>query len=130
LESGSSGLRASAHGTTAGRGARYTRNCRILVDGLRELGFVTLLPDELQAPIIVTVHAPGHPAYDFKRFYAGAKQRGFILYPGKLTEVETFRVGCIGAIDANEMRSVVSAVAMTLKDLGIKSVAPTIQRAA
>ena len=63
----------------------------------------------MQAPIIVTFHAPAHPAYDFKRFYAAAKARGFILYPGKLTEVETFRVGCIGAIGRNEMRQAVQA---------------------
>jgi hypothetical protein len=62
------------------------------------LGFKPFLRPEVQAPIIVTFHAPAHPAYDFKRFYEGAKARGFILYPGKLTQVETFRVGCIGAI--------------------------------
>jgi 2-aminoethylphosphonate-pyruvate transaminase len=78
----------------------------------------------VQAPIIVTSHAPADPAYEFKAFYAKTRDRGYILYPGKLTQVETFRVGCIGAIDANEMRNVVSAVAETLKDMGIKQVAP------
>jgi 2-aminoethylphosphonate-pyruvate transaminase len=52
------------------------------------------------------------------------KARGYILYPGKLTKVETFRVGCIGAIDANEMRNVVSAVAEALKEMGVKQVTP------
>jgi 2-aminoethylphosphonate-pyruvate transaminase len=56
-----------------------------------------------QAPIIVTFHAPAHPAYDFKRFYKAPSARGFMLYPGKLTQVETFRVGCIGAIGRLEM---------------------------
>jgi aspartate aminotransferase-like enzyme len=70
-------------------------------------------------PIIVTFHAPAHPAYDFKRFYEGAKARGFMLYPGKLTQVETFRVGCIGAIGRNEMRQAVDAVADTLREMGI-----------
>ena len=56
------------------------------------------------------------------------RDRGYILYPGKLTQVETFRVGCIGAIDANEMRNVVSAVAATLKDMGIARVAPVESR--
>jgi 2-aminoethylphosphonate-pyruvate transaminase len=78
----------------------------------------------VQAPIIVTFHAPTDPAYEFKRFYAAARARGYILYPGKLTQVETFRVGCIGAIDANEMRNVVGAVGATLKELGISTVAP------
>ena len=83
------------------------------------LGFKPFLHPEVQAPIIVTVHAPAHPHYDFKRFYEGAKRHGFILYPGKLTEVETFRVGCIGAIGRNEMTQAVNAVAETLREMGI-----------
>jgi 2-aminoethylphosphonate-pyruvate transaminase len=98
---------------------RYTDNYLTLVDGLTRLGLRPFLRPELQAPIIVTWHAPQHPAYDFKRFYAAAKQRGFILYPGKLTEVETFRVGCIGAIGRNEMQQAVNAVADTLREMGI-----------
>jgi 2-aminoethylphosphonate-pyruvate transaminase len=84
----------------------------------------------VQAPIIVTFHAPSHPAYEFKDFYARVRARGYILYPGKLTQVETFRVGCIGAIDANEMRNVVSAVGEVLRETGIggDSVAPASPR--
>jgi 2-aminoethylphosphonate-pyruvate transaminase len=104
--------------------ARYTDNCRTLVDGMARLGFRSFLQPKVQAPIIVTFHAPAHPAYDFKRFYEGAKQRGFILYPGKLTEVETFRVGCIGAIGRNEMRQAVNAVAETLAEMGIADGTP------
>jgi 2-aminoethylphosphonate-pyruvate transaminase len=99
--------------------ARYQDNCNTLIDGLTAQGLRPFLKPELQAPIIVTWHAPSHPAYDFKRFYAAAKQRGFLLYPGKLTEVETFRVGCIGAIGRNEMQQAVNAVAETLRELGI-----------
>jgi len=99
--------------------ARYTDNCRTLVDGMAKLGFKPFLEPAVQAPIIVTFHAPAHPHYEFKRFYEGAKRRGFILYPGKLTEVETFRVGCIGAIGHNEMQQAVNAVAETLREMGI-----------
>jgi 2-aminoethylphosphonate-pyruvate transaminase len=108
--------------------ARYTKNCETLIAGMAALGFRPFLPPAVQAPIIVTFHAPADPAYDFKTFYAKTRERGYILYPGKLTQVETFRVGCIGAIDANEMRNVVSAVAETLKDMGIKQVAPAAAR--
>jgi 2-aminoethylphosphonate-pyruvate transaminase len=104
--------------------ARYRDNCATLVDGMAELGFRPFLRPEVQAPIIVTFHAPAHPAYDFKRFYAGAKARGFMLYPGKLTAVETFRVGCIGAIGRNEMRQAVAAVAETLREMGLPDGAP------
>jgi 2-aminoethylphosphonate-pyruvate transaminase len=107
-------------GGQGARLARYTDNCRTLVDGMRALGFKPFLKPELQAPIIVTFHAPADPAYDFKTFYAAAKRRGFILYPGKLTQVETFRVGCIGAIGRNEMQQAVHAVGDTLREMGIR----------
>ncbi|MFO1328859.1 MAG: 2-aminoethylphosphonate--pyruvate transaminase [Rubrivivax sp.] len=106
--------------------ARYTDNCRTLVDGMAGLGFKPFLAPPVQAPIIVTFHAPADPAYDFRRFYAGAKARGFILYPGKLTQVETFRVGCIGAIGRHEMRQAVEAVADTLREMGIADGRPAL----
>ena len=99
--------------------ARYTDNCRTLIDGLAALGLRPFLQPAHQAPIIVTFHAPAHPAYDFKRFYAAAKARGFLLYPGKLTTAETFRVGCIGAIGRQEMQQAVNAVADVLREMGI-----------
>ncbi|MGV3571812.1 MAG: 2-aminoethylphosphonate--pyruvate transaminase [Ramlibacter sp.] len=104
--------------------ARYTDNCRTLVDGMAALGFQPFLPPAIQAPIIVTFHAPGAAGYDFKTFYAAAKAHGFLLYPGKLTQVETFRVGCIGAIGALEIRQAVHAVSLALKDLGLPSGKP------
>ena len=97
---------------------RYADNCATLIDGMDELGFKPFLPAALQAPIIVTFHAPAVSNYDFKTFYAAAKQRGFILYPGKLTQVETFRVGCIGAIGRNEMQQAVHAIGDAMRELG------------
>jgi 2-aminoethylphosphonate-pyruvate transaminase len=111
-------------GGVAARGARYRANCEALIAGMTALGLRAFLPRAVQAPIIVTFHAPSDPAYAFKPFYDAVKGRGYILYPGKLTQVETFRVGCIGAIDANEMRNAVSAIAQALQELGIREVAP------
>jgi 2-aminoethylphosphonate-pyruvate transaminase len=113
-----------AQGGLAARLARYRENCAALVSGMRELGFRAFLPDALQAPIIVTFHAPVDPAYDFKEFYARVRDRGFILYPGKLTAVETFRVGCIGAIGADAMRQAVAAIADTLREMRVRRIAP------
>jgi 2-aminoethylphosphonate-pyruvate transaminase len=113
-----------AEGGTAARGARYRKNCETLIEAMTAQGFRTFLARALQAPVIVTFHAPGDPAYSFKPFYEKVRSRGYILYPGKLTQLETFRVGCIGAIDFNEMRNVASAIAETLKEMGIKQVAP------
>lgn len=106
------------------RGGRYQKNCRALVDGMALLGFRPFLDAEVQAPVIVTFHAPTDSKYDFKAFYAAVRERGYILYPGKLTQIETFRVGCIGAIDDNEMRNVVMAISQSLASLGIRQVAP------
>ena len=103
---------------------RYSDNCRTLVDGMKALRFKPFLKAEIQAPIIVTFHAPAHAGYEFRRFYEATKQRGFILYPGKLTQLETFRVGCIGAIGRNEMQQAVNAVADTLREMGIPNGAP------
>jgi 2-aminoethylphosphonate-pyruvate transaminase len=108
--------------------ARYQANCAALIDGMGSLGFKPFLKPELQAPIIVTFHAPADARYDFPAFYQAAKQRGFLLYPGKLTEVDTFRVGCIGAIGPEVMRAAVAAVADALRELGVASAAPAAGR--
>jgi 2-aminoethylphosphonate-pyruvate transaminase len=111
------------------RGDRYRRNCRQLIDGMAALGFEVFLPPEIQAPIIVTFLAPADPRYEFKSFYQEVKRRGYILYPGKLTTVETFRVGCIGHFGEAGIPGAVAAVADTLAAMGIARVAP-VRRAA
>src|SRR6202041_3266547 len=109
-----------AEGGLPARLSRYTENCAALVSGMRALGFKTFLPDAMQAPIIVTFHAPTDPAYDFTEFYRRVRERGFILYPGKLTAVETFRVGCIGAISADTLRQAVSAIGEALREMRVR----------
>ena len=108
-----------AAGGQAARYRRYAANCEALISGMTEMGFKVFLDARVQAPIIVTLHAPADPKYAFKPFYDEVKKRGFILYPGKLTQVETFRVGCIGAIGPEEMRHAVNAVRDSLRALGI-----------
>jgi len=111
-----------AQGGPPARLARYTENCNALVSGMRALGFKTFLPDALQAPIIVTFHSPPDPAYEFSEFYRRVRDRGFILYPGKLTAVDTFRVGCIGAIGADMLKQAVAAVADVLREMGVRRI--------
>jgi len=102
------------------RGGRYARNCKTLIAGLAALGVRSYLDPAIQAPIIVTFHAPDDPKYDFKTFYQEVKKRGYILYPGKLTQVETFRVGCMGHFGDAGIPGAVAAVADTLEAMGIK----------
>jgi 2-aminoethylphosphonate-pyruvate transaminase len=113
-----------AQGGQPARLARYTANCETLVTGMAELGLRAFLDARIQAPIIVTFHAPADPKYAFKEFYERVRDKGFILYPGKLTQLETFRVGCIGAIGPDEMRHAVNAIRDTLREMGIRQVAP------
>ena len=113
-----------AEGGVAGRGARYTRNRDVMVAGMRELGFETLLKDRWLSPIIVTFFCPAHPDFAFDRFYELMKKKGFIIYPGKLTVVESFRVGCIGRMDEHVMRKVVEAAGQSLREMGVDTAAP------
>src|SRR5947208_3465390 len=83
---------------------------------MAEMGFRGFLDAKIQAPIIVTFHAPADAKYTFKEFYERVRDKGFILYPGKLTQLETFRVGCIGAIGPDEMRHAVNAVRYAARD--------------
>jgi 2-aminoethylphosphonate-pyruvate transaminase len=114
----------AAEGGTAGRGARYARNCRILVDGLRALGFETLLPDALQAPIIVTVRMPADPQFNFETLYDRLARRGYVIYPGKLTVADSFRIGCIGRLGEAEMRGALENIKQILGEMGVTSCAP------
>ena len=112
-------------GGVAGRGARYAANRDALVSGMRALGFETLLPDRWISPIIVTFFQPADERFVFDDFYARMKAKGFIIYPGKLTEVDSFRVGCIGRMDAHVMRRVVAAADDCLRETGVTSARPS-----
>ncbi len=118
-----------AEGGQPGRGGRYAANCRILVEGMRKLGFETLLPDALQAPIIVTFKMPSDPKFDFQRFYDRLSEQGYVIYPGKLTVAPSFRIGCIGRLGGEEMRAALAAIEGTLKELGVASGAPEAEAA-
>ncbi|MDE1181122.1 2-aminoethylphosphonate--pyruvate transaminase [Paraburkholderia sp.] len=109
-----------AEGGQPARGARYVKNCHTLVSAMKALGFETFLRAEVQAPVIVTFHAPRDPMWRFGDFYAAVREAGFVLYPGKLTVVETFRVGCIGAVDSHEMFDAVAAIGRVLVEMGVK----------
>jgi len=113
-----------AEGGVAARGARYLRNRDVVVAGMRDLGFETLLDSRWLSPIIVTFFCPDDPAFVFDRFYALMKEKGFIIYPGKLTVVDSFRIGCIGRMDEHVMRRVVDAARDALADMGVVSAAP------
>ncbi len=96
-------------GGVEGRYSRYIENQRILSSGMEALGYKPLLPRELQSPIITSFLYPHHD-FDFLDFYEAMKAKGFVLYPGKISEADTFRVGNIGHIFPENMKKLIEAV--------------------
>ncbi len=97
-------------GGIAKRYERYTKNQRTLVEGMRNLGFETLLPDSLHSPIITSFLSPEEEAYSFIKFYELLKQYGFVIYPGKVTQGDTFRIGNIGEVFPADMERLIRTI--------------------
>ena len=116
----------AAEGGVEGRGKRYRENAKVLIDGMRAMGFRTLLPNDLQAPIIVTFHMPTDPKFVFQRFYDGLKDRGYVIYPGKLTVADSFRMGCIGRLYPDHMRGALAAVREVLDEMRVTNGGPAL----
>jgi 2-aminoethylphosphonate-pyruvate transaminase len=92
------------------RYSRYSENHRLLVKGMKELGFRCLLPDQVQSPIITSFISPPQKTYDFKRFYGELKHKGFVIYPGKVTSADTFRIANIGNVFPEHIKRLLDAV--------------------
>ena len=118
----------SDEGGVRARGARYTRNHSVLVAGMESMGFECLIDRNLQAPIIVTFLMPADPNFGFDVFYERLADRGFLIYPGKLTVADSFRIGCIGRIDEHDRRSALAAIAAVLEQMGVVNGAPVTRR--
>ncbi len=116
----------AAEGGVAGRGKRYRDNAKVLIDGMRAMGFRTLLDDTLQAPIIVTFHMPNDPKFVFQKFYDSLKDRGYVIYPGKLTVAESFRIGCIGRLYPKDMQGALDAVRAVLDEMRVSNGGPAL----
>lgn len=107
-------------GGPTGRNQRYQQNMAVLIEGMKTLGFECLLDLTVQAPVIATLHSPKERWYEFTSFYKALADRGFLIYPGKVSGFDTFRVGCIGAIDAADLRRFISTV-KDVRDSSISS---------
>lgn len=103
-------------GGVVGRGARYRSNHQTLINGLRRLGVQPYLKPAVQSHIITAFLYPW-PEFDFKKFYGGLSDRGFIIYPGKLTQVDTFRIGNIGRLFPADMEQLVAAIERVLAEM-------------
>ena len=106
-------------GGVPARAARYQANHEVLVEGMRQLGFKTFVPDELQSAIITTFKYPAHEKFEFDGFYTGLSRRGFLIYPGKITATDCFRIGTIGQISPTDVAALLHAIRETLAELEI-----------
>lgn len=104
----------AAEGGVEARHARYCRNHDVLVEGMRSLGFKTLLKDEVQSPVITSFLYPDKE-FDFKEFYHQLKEKGFVIYPGKISQADTFRIGNIGDVFPEDFSRLIEAIKTVAK---------------
>ena len=97
-------------GGIAARQHRYSENQNTLVTGMQRLGFKPLLDAKLQSSIITSFHNPKHPNYNFNTFYEVLKEKGFVIYPGKVSQADCFRIGTIGDVWPSDIDKFIEVV--------------------
>jgi 2-aminoethylphosphonate-pyruvate transaminase len=109
-----------AEGGVEGRATRYRANYQALVAGMREMGFAEFLRPELQGNIITMFRYPNHSNFRFDEFYAGLNDKGFVIYPGKLSGTDGFRIGNIGRLFECDIQALLAAIRATLSEMHIE----------
>lgn len=117
-------LELEQEGGVPARAARYRRNHAALLEGTRELGLRPFLRPEVQSPIITSFHYPSHPRFRFDTFYRHLSDLGFLIYPGKISQADLFRIGNIGRIFEADIRALVAALGAALRQLDAAPIAP------
>jgi 2-aminoethylphosphonate-pyruvate transaminase len=107
-------------GGVQARARRYRANHETLVRGMRELGFQAYLRPEDQGYIITSFHYPDHPNFAFGEFYRRLNEKGYVIYPGKVSDAACFRIGSIGRISVNDVRGLLAAIGEVLAEMQIK----------
>ena len=104
-------------GGVAARHGRYRQNHAALVGGMERLGFVPLIRPELRSPIITSFLFPEDPAFTFEVFYGALKARRFVIYPGKVSDADTFRIGTIGHVFPDDIQMLVRSIEEAIDEL-------------
>jgi len=108
-----------AEGGVEARHTRYVANQRTMVEGMREIGFRTLIGDEVQSPIITSFYYPNAAEFDFQKLYDALKSRGFVIYPGKVSHAQCFRIGSIGDVHPSDMTQLIGQISEVLEAMGV-----------
>jgi 2-aminoethylphosphonate-pyruvate transaminase len=109
-----------AEGGVTGRAARYRDNYEVLVAGMRGMGFSEYLRPELQGTIITAFRYPIHPRFQFDEFYAGLNDKGFVIYPGKVSNIDCFRIGNIGHLFKPHIDALLEGIRVTLDEMEVE----------
>jgi 2-aminoethylphosphonate-pyruvate transaminase len=107
-------------GGVTSRAARYGRNHATLLAGMRTLGLRPFLRPAVQSWIITAFHYPGDRRFSFETLYGDLSRKGFLIYPGKLTRAETFRIGTIGRLFPEDIEQLVFALGGALRAMGVE----------
>jgi 2-aminoethylphosphonate-pyruvate transaminase len=113
-------LELEAEGGVAGRAKRYRENYQALVEGMRRMGFEEYLEPEDQGTIITSFRYPKHPNFNFEEFYQRLNEKSYVIYPGKVSDADCFRIGSIGRIFPWDMRDLLRAIQQTLVEMKIE----------
>ena len=108
-----------AEGGIDARHKRYIANQKTMVKGMRDIGFCTLIKDEVQSPIITSFYYPDSAGFDFQKLYDALKSRGFVIYPGKVSHAQCFRIGSIGDVHPSDMIELIGHVSEVINEMGI-----------
>jgi 2-aminoethylphosphonate-pyruvate transaminase len=106
-------------GGVAGRGRRYEENYQTLVAGMRTMGFREYLERKLQGYIITSFHFPEDPRFTFEEFYQKLNDKGYVIYPGKVSNADCFRIGNIGRLFTDDVTALLAAIGATIAEMGI-----------
>jgi 2-aminoethylphosphonate-pyruvate transaminase len=107
-------------GGVNGRAVRYRKNYETLIDGMRRLGFKEYLTPEQQGYIITSFLYPGDPNFSFELFYESLNKKNYVIYPGKVTDANCFRIGNIGRIFEEDIKALLEAIKKTLSEMDVK----------
>ena len=106
-------------GGVAARGARYRQNYALTLSAMQAMGFKTYLKAEDQGYIITSFYYPDHPKFNFREFYERLSEKGHVIYPGKLSQADCFRIGHVGRLSSADVRALMAAMAETLHEMGV-----------
>ncbi len=109
-----------AEGSVKGRARRYRKNYETLVKGMRQMGFKEYLAPELQGYIITSFLYPDDPNFSFEQFYEILNQKNYVIYPGKVSNANCFRIGNIGRIFETDIKALLAAISKTIEQMGVK----------